>query len=45
MESSLEEISRDYNEPKWMSAVEIIDCDTFLGAENESNLFVCQKKR
>lgn len=44
MEGSFEEISRDY-EPKWMTAVEIIDDETFLGAENELNLFVCQKDR
>ncbi|XP_031628469.1 DNA damage-binding protein 1 isoform X2 [Contarinia nasturtii] len=42
MEGSFEEISRDY-EPKWMTAVEIIDDETFLGAENELNLIVCQK--
>lgn len=42
MEGSFEEISRDY-EPKWMTAVEILDDDTFLGAENSLNLFVCQK--
>ena len=28
-----------------MSAVEILDDDTFLGAENSFNLFVCQKDR
>lgn len=44
MEGSFEEISRDY-EPKWMTAVEILDDDTFLGAENGYNLFVCQKDR
>lgn len=44
MEGSFEEISRDY-EPKWMTAVEILDDDTFLGAENSLNLFVCQKDR
>ena len=44
MEGSFEEIARDY-EPKWMQAVEIIDDDTFLGAENSFNLFVCQKDR
>ena len=44
MEGSFEEISRDY-EPKWMTAVEILDDDTFLGAENGCNLFVCQKDR
>lgn len=42
LEGSFEEIARDY-EPKWMTAVEIIDDDTFLGAENHFNLFVCQK--
>lgn len=44
MEGSFEEIARDY-EPKWMTSVEIIDDDTFLGAENSFNLFVCQKDR
>lgn len=42
MEGSFEEIARDY-EPNWMTAVEILDDDTFLGAENSQNLFVCQK--
>lgn len=42
MEGSFDEISRDYN-PNWMTAVEILDDDTFLGAENSFNLFVCQK--
>lgn len=28
-----------------MTAVEILDDDTFLGAENSFNLFVCQKDR
>ncbi|XP_014678579.1 PREDICTED: DNA damage-binding protein 1-like [Priapulus caudatus] len=42
MEGSLEEISRDFN-PNWMTAIEILDDDTFLGAENSSNLFTCQK--
>lgn len=42
MEMTLEEISRDFN-PNWMSAVEILDDDHFLGAENSFNLFVCQK--
>ena len=44
MEGSFEEIARDYN-PNWMTAVEILDDDTFLGAENCFNLFVCQKDR
>lgn len=42
MEGSFEEIARDY-EPNWMTAVEIIDDDNFLGAENSNNLFICQK--
>ncbi|CAK8675984.1 unnamed protein product [Clavelina lepadiformis] len=42
IEGNLDEIARDYN-PNWMSAVEIIDDDNFLGAENFYNLFVCQK--
>lgn len=37
-------IARDFN-PNWMSAVEILDDDNFLGAENAFNLFVCQKDR
>jgi DNA damage-binding protein 1 len=42
MEGSFEEIARDYD-PNWMTAIEILDDDTFLGAENSFNLFVCQK--
>ncbi|XP_050685105.1 DNA damage-binding protein 1 isoform X1 [Leptidea sinapis] len=42
MEGSFEEIARDYT-PNWMTAVEILDDDTFLGAENSFNLIVCQK--
>ncbi|OXU25996.1 hypothetical protein TSAR_009174 [Trichomalopsis sarcophagae] len=42
MEGSFEEIARDYN-PNWMTSIEILDDDTFLGAENCFNLFVCQK--
>lgn len=42
MEGSFEEMARDYN-PNWMTAVEILDDDTFLGAENSFNLIVCQK--
>ncbi|VVC93005.1 unnamed protein product [Leptidea sinapis] len=38
----LKEIARDYT-PNWMTAVEILDDDTFLGAENSFNLIVCQK--
>uniref|UniRef100_A0A6M2DKV7 Putative splicing factor 3b subunit 3 n=1 Tax=Xenopsylla cheopis TaxID=163159 RepID=A0A6M2DKV7_XENCH len=42
LEGSFEEIARDYD-PNWMTGVEILDDDTFLGAENGQNLFVCQK--
>ncbi|GAB6033172.1 DNA damage-binding protein 1a [Chamberlinius hualienensis] len=42
MEGTLDEIARDY-QSNWMTAVEILDDDTFLGAENSFNLFVCQK--
>lgn len=44
LEGSFEEIARDYD-PNWMTGVEILDDDTFLGAENGQNLFVCQKDR
>lgn len=44
MEGNCEEIARDF-EPNWMTAVEILDDDTFLGAENSFNLFVRQKDR
>jgi len=36
------QIARDFT-PNWMSAIEIVDDDTFLGAENSFNLFTCQK--
>lgn len=42
MEGSFEEIARDYN-PNWMTAIEILDDDIFLGADNSFNMFVCQK--
>jgi len=42
MEGSFEEIAQDFN-PNWMSAIEILDDDTFVGAENSYNLFTCQK--
>ena len=44
MEGNFDEIARDYN-PNWMTSIEIIDDDTFLGAENSFNLFTCQKDR
>ncbi|KAH7729396.1 UV-damaged DNA binding factor (ISS) [Aphelenchoides avenae] len=42
MDSSFEEIARDYS-TEWMSACEIVDSDTFLGAENNYNIFSCAK--
>uniref|UniRef100_A0A1E1XLY5 DNA damage-binding protein 1 n=1 Tax=Amblyomma sculptum TaxID=1581419 RepID=A0A1E1XLY5_AMBSC len=42
LEGSFEEIARDY-QTNWMTSVEILDDDTFLGAESTTNLFVCQK--
>lgn len=44
MEGSFEEIARDFS-PNWMTAIEILDDDTFLGAENAYNIFVCQRDR
>ena len=44
MEGTFEEIARDYS-PNWMTAVEVLDDDTFLGAENSSNIFICQRDR
>ena len=38
MEGSFEEIARDFS-PNWMTSVEILDDDTFLGAENSYNIF------
>lgn len=42
IEGQFEEIGRDTH-PNWMTAVEILDDDVFLGAEQSFNLFVCQK--
>ena len=44
MEGSFEEISRDFA-CNWMCAVEILDHDTFVGAENAMNIYVCQRDR
>ncbi|KAK7098349.1 DNA damage-binding protein 1-like isoform X2 [Littorina saxatilis] len=41
-EGQFEEIAKDCN-PNWMTAIEILDDDNFLGAENSFNLFTCQK--
>lgn len=42
MEGNFEEIAQDFN-PNWMTAIEILDDDTFLGTENSFNLFTWQK--
>uniref|UniRef100_A0A0N7ZDQ0 DNA damage-binding protein 1 n=1 Tax=Scylla olivacea TaxID=85551 RepID=A0A0N7ZDQ0_SCYOL len=42
LEGSFEEIARDYD-PNWMTAIEILDDELFLGAEHSNNLFVCHK--
>merc|ERR1739838_92960 len=42
LEGSFEEIARDYD-PNWMTAIEILDDELFLGAEHSHNLFVCHK--
>ena len=44
LQDAFEEIARDGN-VKWMSAVEILDDDNFLGGDISHNLFVCQKDR
>ncbi|KAF5204922.1 Dna damage-binding protein, partial [Thalictrum thalictroides] len=41
-EGAIEERARDYN-ANWMSAVEILDDDVYLGAENSFNLFTVRK--
>lgn len=41
-EGAIEERARDYN-ANWMSAVEILDDDTYLGAENNFNLLTVKK--
>lgn len=41
-EGAIEERARDYN-ANWMAAVEILDDDVYLGAENNFNLFTVRK--
>ncbi|KAL6500624.1 DNA damage-binding protein 1a [Orobanche hederae] len=41
-EGAIEERARDYN-ANWMSAVEILDDDIYLGTENNYNLFTVRK--
>jgi len=42
LQAHFEEVARDFN-PAWMTEVEILDEDTFLGAEHQFNIFVCQR--
>jgi len=42
MPETLEEIARDYN-PGWMTAIQVLDDETFIGAENSYNLFTLRK--
>jgi len=42
IEGAFEELGRDY-QTNWCTAVEILDDDTFLGAETNMNLFVCKR--
>eukprot|EP00958_Prasinococcus_capsulatus_P013243 scaffold1343_cov369-Prasinococcus_capsulatus_cf.AAC.10 len=41
-EEQIVERARDYNS-NWMSAIEVIDDDTFIGAENSFNIFTVRK--
>ncbi|KAG5189499.1 hypothetical protein JKP88DRAFT_353064 [Tribonema minus] len=41
-ERKITEVARDYS-ANWMTAVEILDDETFLGAENDSNLFTVKR--
>ncbi|CAI5722603.1 unnamed protein product [Hyaloperonospora brassicae] len=42
LDGTIEEIARDLNS-NWMSAVGIIDDDTYIGSETDFNLFVVQR--
>jgi len=42
VDGQIEEIARDFN-ANWMTGVEILDDDTFIGAENHYNLFTVRK--
>mmetsp|Transcript_28073 Transcript_28073/g.43830 ORF Transcript_28073/g.43830 Transcript_28073/m.43830 type:complete len:992 (-) Transcript_28073:1819-4794(-) len=42
VDGQIEEIARDYN-ANWMTAVEVLDDDTYIGAENHFNLFTVRK--
>ena len=42
LEGALEEIARDYH-PNWMTCIKVIDDDTYIGAENSENIFICAR--
>lgn len=42
VQAHFEEVARDAD-PAWMTEVEILDDDTFLGSDHLYNLFVCQR--
>ena len=42
VDGQMEEIAQDFNS-NWMTAIDMIDDDTFLGAENYYNLFTVRK--
>lgn len=42
LQAHFEEVARDFN-PAWMTEVEILDEETFLGADGSLNIFVCQR--
>ncbi len=42
VENVIEEIARDYN-INWMTAIEVLDDDTYIGAENSFNLFTVKR--
>jgi len=42
VDGQMEEIAQDYNS-NWMTAIDILDDDTYVGAENYYNLFTVRK--
>ena len=44
LQDAFEEIARDTT-VKYMTGIEILDDDNFIGSDNSFNLFVCQKDR
>lgn len=42
IDGTIEEIARDYN-PSYLSSIDILDDDTFIGSDNSFNLFTVKK--